>query len=247
MLVVTVCGVHPVVAVTADSGSVTAHETLTLLRYQPFVPSVPVTVGVITGGVVSTATVSDAPGATGVVAPPSVTVTGTVPSVLDDVSRLARLLDPRDGALGDVHDRELAEADLRRPCDHLDADAPAREDDLAARDQRDREAARLELDGAGAGGDADPDAAGAGLDVDRRPQAARIEDLTARPRPVVEGAVADVDQVREPVGVGVGERRRQEGAVLEVDAVEGVVTVVVVVVLIEHDAVQIPRDRRPRT
>ena len=39
--------------VTVDSGSVTVHATVTLLLYQPLLPSVPVTFGVITGGVVS--------------------------------------------------------------------------------------------------------------------------------------------------------------------------------------------------
>jgi hypothetical protein len=36
-----------------DSASVTLQLTMTLLVYQPFVPSVPVTVGVIIGGVLS--------------------------------------------------------------------------------------------------------------------------------------------------------------------------------------------------
>ncbi len=35
------------------SGSVTDHCTVMLLVYQPFAPRVPVTIGVITGGVVS--------------------------------------------------------------------------------------------------------------------------------------------------------------------------------------------------
>ena len=51
--VFTVVDPHPEVEVTADSLSETAHDTLTLLTYQPLFPSVPVTVGVMTGGVVS--------------------------------------------------------------------------------------------------------------------------------------------------------------------------------------------------
>ena len=48
---------HPVVDVTADSASATVHETDTLLVYHPLFPRVPVTVGVMTGGVLSQATV----------------------------------------------------------------------------------------------------------------------------------------------------------------------------------------------
>jgi hypothetical protein len=48
---------HPVCDVIVDWASVTVQLTDTLLVYQPFVPSVPLTVGVITGGVVSAATV----------------------------------------------------------------------------------------------------------------------------------------------------------------------------------------------
>src|SRR5512147_1326115 len=44
---------QPEVLEMVDSLSTTLQLTLTLLVYQPFVPSVPVTVGVITGGVVS--------------------------------------------------------------------------------------------------------------------------------------------------------------------------------------------------
>ncbi len=36
-----------------DSASVTVHDTCTSLVYQPLLPDVPVTVGVMTGGVVS--------------------------------------------------------------------------------------------------------------------------------------------------------------------------------------------------
>ena len=39
--------------VTADSASLTVHDTFTSLVYQPFVPDVPVTRGLMTGGVVS--------------------------------------------------------------------------------------------------------------------------------------------------------------------------------------------------
>jgi hypothetical protein len=51
--VLMVVGPQPVDDVTVDSGSVTVQETLTLLVYHPFVPRVPETLGVITGGVVS--------------------------------------------------------------------------------------------------------------------------------------------------------------------------------------------------
>ena len=44
---------HPVVDAIPDSGSTTDQETVTLLVYQPLVPSVPVTVGWMTGEVVS--------------------------------------------------------------------------------------------------------------------------------------------------------------------------------------------------
>jgi hypothetical protein len=44
---------HPVVDVTADWASVTVHETDTSLVYHPLLPRVPVTVGVMVGGVVS--------------------------------------------------------------------------------------------------------------------------------------------------------------------------------------------------
>ena len=42
---------HPLEEAMPDSGSVTDQATVTLLRYQPFVPKVPLTVGVIAGGV----------------------------------------------------------------------------------------------------------------------------------------------------------------------------------------------------
>ncbi len=48
-----VCGSQPDFAVTADSASLTAQVTEVLETYQPFVPSVPATVGVIAGGVMS--------------------------------------------------------------------------------------------------------------------------------------------------------------------------------------------------
>jgi hypothetical protein len=51
--VVTVLVPHPDVEVTALSGSETVHDTVTLLVYQPFVPTVPLTFGVIAGGVES--------------------------------------------------------------------------------------------------------------------------------------------------------------------------------------------------
>lgn len=44
---------HPVVEVIVDSGSDTVQLTVTSLTYQPLLPSVPLTLGVITGGVVS--------------------------------------------------------------------------------------------------------------------------------------------------------------------------------------------------
>jgi hypothetical protein len=44
---------HPVVDEIAESGSVTVQLTVTLLTYQPALPSVPLTTGVMTGGVVS--------------------------------------------------------------------------------------------------------------------------------------------------------------------------------------------------
>ena len=44
---------QPVDVERVDCASVTVQLTLTLLRYHPLLPSVPVTVGVITGGVVS--------------------------------------------------------------------------------------------------------------------------------------------------------------------------------------------------
>jgi len=44
---------HPVIEATVDSGSVTVQFTVTLLMYQPLLPKVPVTDGVITGGVMS--------------------------------------------------------------------------------------------------------------------------------------------------------------------------------------------------
>jgi hypothetical protein len=50
---VTLLGPQPVCEVTVESGSVTVQVTETLLVYQPLFPSVPVIVGVITGGVVS--------------------------------------------------------------------------------------------------------------------------------------------------------------------------------------------------
>jgi hypothetical protein len=50
----TVVEPQSVVEVTADSGSLTVQDTVTSLVYQPFRPSVPTTVGVITGAVVST-------------------------------------------------------------------------------------------------------------------------------------------------------------------------------------------------
>ena len=50
---VRVVGVHPVEDAMPDSGSVTFQLTVTLLRYHPLFPTVPVIWGLITGGVVS--------------------------------------------------------------------------------------------------------------------------------------------------------------------------------------------------
>ena len=50
---VTLWGSHPVRELIADSASVTVNETPTFDVYQPLLPSEPVMVGVITGGVVS--------------------------------------------------------------------------------------------------------------------------------------------------------------------------------------------------
>jgi len=50
---VTVTGPHPVVDVTGASGSDTVQVSVTLLVYQPFVPSTPEICGVIDGGVLS--------------------------------------------------------------------------------------------------------------------------------------------------------------------------------------------------
>ena len=44
-------GSQPVVETIGDSGSVTVQESATSERYQPLLPSVPVTVGVTTGAV----------------------------------------------------------------------------------------------------------------------------------------------------------------------------------------------------
>src|SRR5258706_8276680 len=44
---------QPVEEAMPDCGSVTLHATVTAPLYQPLTPSVPVTIGVITGGVVS--------------------------------------------------------------------------------------------------------------------------------------------------------------------------------------------------
>jgi hypothetical protein len=46
-------GAHPVDVRIPDSGSDTLQLTVTALRYQPLLPSVPVTFGLITGGVTS--------------------------------------------------------------------------------------------------------------------------------------------------------------------------------------------------
>ena len=50
---VSVVALHPEEEVMADSGSLTVQLTFTLLVYQPLLPAVPVTLGVMTGGVVS--------------------------------------------------------------------------------------------------------------------------------------------------------------------------------------------------
>ena len=50
---VRVVGEHELEEAMPDSGSVTFQLTVKLLRYQPFVPNVPETLGTITGGVVS--------------------------------------------------------------------------------------------------------------------------------------------------------------------------------------------------
>src|SRR5262245_7792485 len=47
-------GVHPVEDAIPDSGSDTLQFTVTALRYQPLLPSLPVICGLITGGVTST-------------------------------------------------------------------------------------------------------------------------------------------------------------------------------------------------
>ena len=52
---VRVVGVQPVEDATPDSGSVTLQLAVTLLRYQPLLPRVPMIWGTITGGVVSVA------------------------------------------------------------------------------------------------------------------------------------------------------------------------------------------------
>lgn len=44
---------HPLLELMTDSPSVTAHDTPTSLVYQPLLPEVPLTVGVMTGGVLS--------------------------------------------------------------------------------------------------------------------------------------------------------------------------------------------------
>jgi hypothetical protein len=51
--VVIVVGPHPEVDVIDDSGSLTVQVTVTLETYQPFAPRVPLTAGVMTGGVAS--------------------------------------------------------------------------------------------------------------------------------------------------------------------------------------------------
>ena len=51
--IVTLLDPQPVLDVIVDSGSATVHETPTLLVYQPLLPSVPLTVGVMTGEVLS--------------------------------------------------------------------------------------------------------------------------------------------------------------------------------------------------
>src|SRR5438067_608262 len=50
---VSVTGSHPLVDATPDCESLTRHVTVTALTYQPLLPSVPLTIGVISGGVVS--------------------------------------------------------------------------------------------------------------------------------------------------------------------------------------------------
>jgi len=50
---------QPDLRILEDSGSVTVHAMVTSLVYQPSLPSVPVTVGVITGGVLSLASPID--------------------------------------------------------------------------------------------------------------------------------------------------------------------------------------------
>jgi hypothetical protein len=55
--VVTLLDPQPVWALIADSGSLTVQLMEMLLVYQPLVPSVPVTLAAITGGVVSTGVV----------------------------------------------------------------------------------------------------------------------------------------------------------------------------------------------
>ena len=49
----TLAAPHPDIDVTLESGSVTIHPTLTFPTYQPFAPRDPVTLGVMTGGVLS--------------------------------------------------------------------------------------------------------------------------------------------------------------------------------------------------
>ena len=55
---VSVVDEHPLVEVMVDCASVTIHDTVTSLTYQPFVPRVPEIEGVITGGVESPVTVN---------------------------------------------------------------------------------------------------------------------------------------------------------------------------------------------
>jgi hypothetical protein len=85
-LAVSVTGPQPLWEATPDSGSLTAQVRETALMYQPFEPSVPVIVGVITGGVVSifTCTVAELESPAPLVAlhvaePPAVHVTGPQP------------------------------------------------------------------------------------------------------------------------------------------------------------------------
>src|SRR5690242_9276542 len=54
----TVAGAHPVWLVTGVSRSLTVNETLTVPVYHPFVPCVPVTFDVMSGGLLSTNTVN---------------------------------------------------------------------------------------------------------------------------------------------------------------------------------------------